>query len=95
MLTLMWSAGSSCNQIAESLGTTKNAVAGRRHRLKLPMRRSPVETRAGYVGLVDRVAELLSHGLDFAEISQEMGLTYDTVRGMFQRIRFELGAQAI
>ena len=38
----LWHEGVSCNQIAARLGLTKNAVIGRRDRMGLPQRPSPI-----------------------------------------------------
>lgn len=37
-LTAMWAEGLSCGEIAKALGVTRNAVIGKRHRMKLPKR---------------------------------------------------------
>ncbi|MBL81377.1 MAG: global cell cycle regulator GcrA-like protein, partial [Rhodospirillaceae bacterium] len=41
-LKLFWDSGLSISQIGERLGVTRNAVAGKAHRLKLPKRQSPI-----------------------------------------------------
>ena len=41
-LKLLWDTGLSISQIGEQLGVTRNAVAGKAHRLKLPKRQSPI-----------------------------------------------------
>ena len=38
----LWESGLSISQIGEQLGVTRNAVAGKAHRLKLPKRQSPI-----------------------------------------------------
>ena len=43
ILTKMWAEGNSASQIAKELGgVTRNAVAGKAHRLGLPKRQSPI-----------------------------------------------------
>lgn len=37
-----WNSGLSISQIGRKLGVTRNAVAGKAHRLKLPKRQSPI-----------------------------------------------------
>jgi len=39
----LWASGLSCSAIARELGTSKNAVIGKAHRLKLVPRKSPIE----------------------------------------------------
>ena len=41
-LRKLWDKGLSISQIGEQLGVTRNAVAGKAHRLKLPKRQSPI-----------------------------------------------------
>ena len=41
-LKTLWDSGLSISQIGEQLGVTRNAVAGKAHRLKLPKRQSPI-----------------------------------------------------
>ena len=41
-LQKLWDSGLSISQIGEQLGVTRNAVAGKAHRLKLPKRQSPI-----------------------------------------------------
>ncbi len=41
-LIKLWDKGLSISQIGEELGVTRNAVAGKAHRLKLPKRQSPI-----------------------------------------------------
>ena len=41
-LQKLWDLGLSISQIGEQLGVTRNAVAGKAHRLKLPKRQSPI-----------------------------------------------------
>lgn len=38
----LWPTDKSCGQIAQMLGTTKNSVVGKSHRLHLPPRPSPI-----------------------------------------------------
>ena len=38
----LWDEGLSISQIGEKLGVTRNAVAGKAHRLGLPKRQSPI-----------------------------------------------------
>jgi GcrA cell cycle regulator len=47
-LRQLWDAGLSETQIGLDLHCSKNSVAGRRHRLKLPARPSPIKNRAAY-----------------------------------------------
>jgi GcrA cell cycle regulator len=44
-LETLWLAGHSMTKIGEMMGVTKNAVAGRTHRLNLPPRPSPIPFR--------------------------------------------------
>jgi hypothetical protein len=46
-LEQMWRSGLSTTRIGAALGKTKNAVIGRAHRLRLPLRGSPVKRRDG------------------------------------------------
>jgi GcrA cell cycle regulator len=39
-LRYLWDDGGSCSQIAAIMGTSKNAIIGKAHRLKLPMRKT-------------------------------------------------------
>lgn len=41
-LTRLWDSGHSASHIGKLLGTSKNAVIGKAHRLKLPSRPSPI-----------------------------------------------------
>ena len=41
-LKLLWNEGLSISQIGQRLGVTRNAVAGKAHRLGLPKRQSPI-----------------------------------------------------
>jgi len=41
-LTRLWDSGHSASHIGKLLGTSKNAVIGKAHRLKLPARPSPI-----------------------------------------------------
>lgn len=43
----LWAKGLSTSKIAEALGTTKNAVIGKSHRLELPPRGSPIKYADG------------------------------------------------
>ena len=42
MLKALWEEGLSISQIGERLGVTRNAVAGKAHRLNLRKRQSPI-----------------------------------------------------
>ncbi|QCE32664.1 GcrA cell cycle regulator [Acetobacteraceae bacterium] len=44
-LKTLWAEGHSTAEIGRRLGTTKNAVVGKAHRLKLPTRPSPIKSR--------------------------------------------------
>jgi len=90
----LWEAGLSCNEIALHFGKSKNAVAGRRNRLNLPMRKNPATTTRGSAS-IDQVAEMLSNGIEVPDIARRLMITRDTARGMLQRIRRELGPQAV
>ena len=41
-LKILWNEGLSISQIGQRLGVTRNAVAGKAHRLGLPKRQSPI-----------------------------------------------------
>ena len=41
-LRILWNEGLSISQIGQKLGVTRNAVAGKAHRLGLPKRQSPI-----------------------------------------------------
>ena len=41
-LKILWNEGLSISQIGQKLGVTRNAVAGKAHRLGLPKRQSPI-----------------------------------------------------
>ena len=41
-LRILWNEGLSISQIGQRLGVTRNAVAGKAHRLGLPKRQSPI-----------------------------------------------------
>jgi predicted ArsR family transcriptional regulator len=43
----------------------------------------------------DQVAEHLSNELDFEQIAERMGLTVKAVRRHFEKIRRDLGVQAV
>lgn len=94
-MTRMWGEGASCDEIGARLGKTRNAIAGRRSRLGLPMRNSVAVTRQTEAAIIDRFAELLSEGLDVAEIGRRMNVGRGVAHGYFQRVCRELGAQAI
>ena len=42
----LWDKGLSISQIGEELGVTRNAIAGKAHRLGLPKRQSPISSKA-------------------------------------------------
>ena len=46
LLKVLWEKGLSISQIGEELGVSRNAVAGKVHRLKLPKRNSPIAKAA-------------------------------------------------
>lgn len=94
MLAALWAAGKSCSAIADNIGKSKNAVAGRRNRLGLPMRSNPITQKPDSVIRTERFAQLLSEGREIPAIAREMGVNTDIARGIFQRIRRDLGAQA-
>lgn len=41
-LKILWNEGLSISQIGEEMGVTRNAIAGKAHRLGLPKRQSPI-----------------------------------------------------
>ena len=41
-LKILWNEGLSISQIGQKLGVTRNAVAGKAHRIGLPKRQSPI-----------------------------------------------------
>lgn len=45
-LKALWEKGLSISQIGEELGVSRNAIAGKVHRLGLPKRQSPISTKA-------------------------------------------------
>ena len=45
-LRKLWDQGLSISQIGEELGVTRNAIAGKAHRLGLPKRQSPINSKA-------------------------------------------------
>lgn len=58
-LTKLWSEGLSISQIGEALGVSRNAIAGKAHRMGLPKRPSPIsKPRAEKPEQVTAVAEL-------------------------------------
>ena len=44
-LRALWDKGLSISQIGEELGVTRNAIAGKAHRLGLPKRQSPIASK--------------------------------------------------
>ncbi len=58
VLRRMWDEGQSCAQIAAALDTTRNAITGRAHRLKLPKHVNANIKGRGKIGLVDSVNPL-------------------------------------
>ena len=42
-LEILWCNGATAREIADALGTTKNSVIGKAHRMKLPPRRNPIK----------------------------------------------------
>ena len=49
MLKALWDEGLSISQIGQRLNVTRNAVAGKAHRLSLPKRQSPISSTAATV----------------------------------------------
>ena len=49
MLKALWDEGLSISQIGQRLNVTRNAVAGKAHRLSLPKRQSPISSTAAPV----------------------------------------------
>lgn len=45
-LRVLWERGDTCSEIGRALKTTKSAITGRVHRLKLPPRPSPLKARS-------------------------------------------------
>ena len=48
-LKKLWAEGLSISQIGEALGVSRNAIAGKAHRMGLPKRPSPITRRASRV----------------------------------------------
>ena len=48
-LRALWDKGLSISQIGEELGVTRNAIAGKAHRLGLPKRQSPIASKKAAV----------------------------------------------
>lgn len=96
-------AGYSYGQIARGLNRSRSSVASaiRRMRGHKDNRRAPpaldsVEAnKLGRVKQVDRVADLLADGFNFADIAEELGITLNAVKCAFKKIKRRLGAQAV
>lgn len=84
------------SEIAEALGTTKNACVGKFNRLVnegSPIAIQAADARAG--GTMDKVAEwMASHGGSIAECALCLGLNYDATRSAWDRVKARLGRQA-
>lgn len=53
-LRILWEAGWTANAIAQDIGRSRNAVLGRRFRLGLPERESPIPVNEGGNGTAQR-----------------------------------------
>jgi DNA-binding NarL/FixJ family response regulator len=70
----------------------------KRAKVKAKPAPKPKVARAPYVvpsPMRDQVAEHLSNELDFEQIAERMGLTVKAVRRHFEKIRRDLGVQAV
>lgn len=61
LLRRMWEEGVPASEIGSALGTTKNAVIGKAHRLKLNQRENPIARKPPYV------VELTAHSCRWPE----------------------------
>lgn len=94
--------GSTYEQIAADMGTTKSAITGLAMRLRnagdkrLPaIARRPFGTRAKAQGQIAELAELMAEGCpSIVTAAQEMGITRSWADQLWQRIRSDLGEQA-
>lgn len=84
------------SEIAEVLGTSKNACVGKFNRLLNeghPIAIHAADARAG--GTMDKVANwMASHGGSIAECAACLGLSYGAAKCAWDRVRARLGRQA-
>ena len=89
-LTEMWAAGFPASRIAAELGTTKNAILGKAHRLKLPGRSMPIQARAPSTskattttwadqGRVDVLKAMWAQGASVRMIATRLGVSRHAV----------------
>ena len=71
MLKALWDEGLSISQIGQRLNVTRNAVAGKAHRLSLPKRQSPISSTAAPVRAKVKKTE---------EIADELPFQYGPIR---------------
>ncbi len=94
-LRKLWTEGLSTAEIGRRMGTTKNAVIGRAHRLGLPKRQSPIQAtgprdmRAVQERVAkrrERAAELAKQGLPTDQIARQLGIHVTTARDTLREI---------
>ena len=96
-------AGYTYSEIAEGLGRSRSSVAGQVRRMRghkdkprvAPAMSRSQAARTGVAKQIDRVAELLSEGLELNEIAARLDTTRNAVKCAFRKIRRQLGPQAI
>ncbi|MDA8915243.1 GcrA family cell cycle regulator [Alphaproteobacteria bacterium] len=81
LLNKLWANGVSISAIAKELGLSRNAVAGKAHRLKLPKRNRVYEqSNAWDEEKQERLIKLRKYGLSAARISEIIEVSEDLIR---------------
>lgn len=81
LLNKLWTNGVSISAIAKELGLSRNAVAGKAHRLKLPKRNRVYEqSNAWDEEKQERLIKLRKYGLSAARISEIIEVSEDLIR---------------
>lgn len=83
LLKKMLGDGDSASEIARAIGTTRNSVLGKLHRLGLAEELTLIWTKA----VVARLIKLWRDGMSYRQIAAELGLSRNTVMGKGVRLK--------
>jgi len=88
-LTQKWAAGIPSAVIGTALNRSGDAITAKARHLGLPRRPSPI------VRNIDKMADMLSEGDGVSDIAKALRISFPEAMRLFDRIRNELGPQAI